>query len=72
MAYERAILHMDLDAFIESVECLKNGSLRGRPLIVGGYSNRGGGAACSYEARALGVHSARPMKMADFIDRGSA
>lgn len=64
MNYGRAILHMDLDSFFVSVECLKNDSLRGRPLIVGGYSSRGVVAACSYEARAFGVHSAMPMKMA--------
>jgi len=62
--YQRAILHMDLDAFFVSVECIKNSQLKGRPLIVGGYSNRGVVAACSYEARAFGVHSAMPMKMA--------
>lgn len=62
--YQRAILHMDLDAFFVSVECLKNSQLKGLPLIVGGYSNRGVVAACSYEARAFGVHSAMPMKMA--------
>jgi len=62
--YDRAILHLDLDSFFVSVECLKNSSLRGRPLIVGGMSSRGVVAACSYEARAFGVHSAMPMKMA--------
>lgn len=62
--YGRAILHMDLDSFFVSVECLKNDGLRGKPLIVGGYSSRGVVAACSYEARAFGVHSAMPMKMA--------
>ena len=62
--FARAILHLDLDAFFVSVECLKNRSLRGKPLIIGGSSNRGVVASCSYEARAFGVHSAMPMKMA--------
>ncbi len=62
--YQRAILHLDLDAFFVSVECLKNSQLVGKPIIVGGYSNRAVVAACSYEARRFGVHSAMPMKMA--------
>lgn len=62
--YDRAILHMDLDAFFISVECLKNSSFKGKPLLIGGASNRGVVASCSYEARRFGVHSAMPMKMA--------
>jgi DNA polymerase IV len=62
--YDRAILHMDLDSFFVSVECLKNTSLLGKPLLIGGTSNRGVVASCSYEARRFGVHSAMPMKMA--------
>jgi DNA polymerase-4 len=62
--YDRAILHLDLDSFFVSVECLKNSSLLGRPLLIGGTSNRGVVASCSYEARRFGVHSAMPMKMA--------
>lgn len=62
--FERAILHMDLDSFFASVECLKNSALQGKPLLIGGMSNRGVVASCSYEARRFGVHSAMPMKMA--------
>ncbi|MBK6362873.1 MAG: DNA polymerase IV [Saprospiraceae bacterium] len=62
--YHRAILHLDLDSFFVSVECLKNSDFLGKPLLIGGTSNRGVVASCSYEARRFGVHSAMPMKMA--------
>lgn len=62
--FDRAILHLDLDAFFASVECLKNSALKGRPLIIGGSSQRGVVSSCSYEARAYGVRSAMPVKMA--------
>jgi DNA polymerase-4 len=62
--FDRAIVHMDLDSFFVSVECLRNASLRNRPLIIGGSSDRGVVASCSYEARRFGVHSAMPVKMA--------
>lgn len=62
--YDRAVLHLDLDSFFVSVECLKNSNLLGKPLLIGGMSNRGVVASCSYEARRFGVHSAMPMKMA--------
>jgi DNA polymerase-4 len=55
---------MDLDAFFVAVECKKEPKLRGLPLIVGGSSRRGVVAACSYEARKFGVHSAMPMYLA--------
>ena len=55
---------MDLDAFFVSVERKKEPKLKGRPLIVGGSSRRGVVAACSYEARHFGVHSAMPMYLA--------
>lgn len=60
----RFIAHMDLDTFFVSVERLKDTKLNGIPLIVGGGSDRAVVAACSYEARAFGVHSAMPMKLA--------
>jgi DNA polymerase IV len=61
---DRNIIHMDLDAFFVAVECLKHPKLKGKPLIVGGSSRRGVVAACSYEARKFGVHSAMPMYLA--------
>lgn len=61
---ERNIIHLDLDAFFVAVECKKNSKLRGKPLIIGGSSRRGVVAACSYETRAFGVHSAMPMYLA--------
>lgn len=64
---ERTILHMDLDTFFVSVERLVNSRLNGIPVIVGGLSDRGVVAGCSYEARQFGVHSAMPMKMARML-----
>lgn len=62
--YNRTIVHLDLDTFFVSVECLKNPRLKGKPLLIGGHSDRAVVAACSYEARRFGVHSAMPMKLA--------
>lgn len=60
----RSIVHMDLDTFFVSVERLGNSRLNGLPVIIGGMSDRGVVAGCSYEARTFGVHSAMPMRMA--------
>lgn len=64
MSPERSILHMDLDTFFVSVERLLDSRLNNRPVLIGGTSDRGVVASCSYEARKFGVHSAMPMHMA--------
>ncbi len=63
----RQIIHLDLDTFFVSVERLMNSSLVGKPVIIGGTSDRGVVASCSYEARKYGVHSAMPMKTARML-----
>jgi len=61
---ERSVMHMDLDTFFVSCERLLDSRLNGKPVLIGGTSDRGVVASCSYEARAFGIHSAMPMKMA--------
>lgn len=61
---DRQIVHLDLDSFFISVERLKDSSLVGRPVIVGGTSDRGVISSCSYEAREFGLHSAMPIRLA--------
>ena len=64
MPYQRAILHLDLDAFFASVEVKKNSALAGIPLLVGGSGGRGVVTSCSYEARRFGIHAGMPMAVA--------
>jgi DNA polymerase-4 len=58
------ISHFDLDTFFVSVERLLDSRLNGRPILIGGVTDRGVVASCSYEARTFGVHSAMPMRLA--------
>lgn len=60
----RTVAHFDLDSFFVSVERLRNSALAGKPIIIGGTSERGVVASCSYETRHYGVHSAMPIRMA--------
>lgn len=61
---DKAIIHLDLDTFFVSCERLIDSRLNGMPVLIGGTSDRGVVAACSYEARRFGIHSAMPMRMA--------
>ena len=60
----RSIVHFDLDAFFVNVEYLRDSTLRGKAIAVGGHSDRGVIPSCSYEARRYGVRSAMPTRIA--------
>ncbi|MBI9053066.1 MAG: DNA polymerase IV [Bacteroidales bacterium] len=63
----KSIVHIDLDTFFVSCERLLDSNLNGKPILVGGTSGRGVVAACSYEARKYGIHSAMPMRTAQML-----
>src|SRR5262245_44916797 len=64
MLADRAILHVDMDAFFAAVEQLDNSELRGKAILVGGNGPRSVVTTASYEARPYGCHSAMPMSQA--------
>jgi len=63
----RHIVHLDLDTFFVSCERLLDRRLYNLPVLIGGISDRGVVAACSYETRQYGIHSGMPMKMARML-----
>ena len=63
----RHIVHLDLDTFFVSCERLMDRKLNNIPVLIGGTSDRGVVAACSYESRQFGIHSGMPMKMARLL-----
>lgn len=64
MISNRSIVHMDLDTFFVSCERLMDSRLNNKPILIGGTSDRGVVASCSYETRAFGVHAGMPMRLA--------
>lgn len=68
---DKSIVHMDLDSFFVSCERLMDRRLNNRPVLIGGTSDRGVVASCSYEAREYGIHSAMPMKTARMLCPGA-
>ena len=61
---QRTIVHLDLDTFFVSCERILDSRLNNRPVLIGGLSDRGVVASCSYEARKYGIRSAMPMRLA--------